>query len=109
LPLDIGAVSAAMLAAARTSLGKDYPKVQDYAKSEFGKLAQTLSDITEMALAGKISPQEAQSLVRVHANTVQIVLLTVEGMGLIAVESAINAALGAARAGVNTTIGFALI
>jgi hypothetical protein len=42
-------------------------------------------------------------------NSALAVMLTVEGLGLLTVESAINAALGAVRDSVNTAVGFALL
>jgi hypothetical protein len=39
----------------------------------------------------------------------QNVLLTLQGLSLLAVEAAINAALGVIKTAVNTAIGFALL
>lgn len=105
----LGALVEDMVAAAKGSLGKDFPKAKDFAKPELSKLAQSLLDIAELSAAGKISPQEATALLEIHRNTTRIVLLTIKGLGLIAVENAINAALGAVRDTVNGAIGFALV
>ena len=42
-------------------------------------------------------------------NTLEIALLTIEGLSLIAVEQAINAALNIVKDAVNTTLNFTLI
>jgi hypothetical protein len=42
-------------------------------------------------------------------NSALAVLLTVQGLGLLTVESAINAALGAVKETVNTALGFLLL
>jgi hypothetical protein len=98
-----------MLAAAQGSLDKDWPKARDYAKPELSKLARSLLDIGNLFAAGKITELEARSLLEIHKNTTKMVFLTVEGLGLLAVEKAINAALGAVKDSVNGALGFALL
>ena len=98
-----------MLDAATKSLKQDWPKAKDYAKPELKKLAQSLVDITKLAAKGTINKQQAKALFQIHKNTTQMVLLTIEGLGIIAVENAINAALKAAKQTINTAAGIAVI
>ena len=98
-----------MMEAARESLAEDWPKARDYAGPEFKRLAQSLIDISRFAATGKVNRQQAKALLRIHRNTTLTVLLTVEGLGLIAVEKAINAALGAIRDTVNAVTPFRLL
>ena len=98
-----------MMGAARESLGEDWPRGRDYAKLELKKLAQSLIDITRLAATGKINRQQAQALLQIHRNTTLTVMLTVEGLGVIAVENAINAALTAVREVVNGVVGWRLV
>jgi hypothetical protein len=98
-----------MLAAVKASLGTDWPKARDYARPEFQRLATSLVDIGKLVLAGKVNEQQARALLAIHRNTTQIVLLTIEGLGVIAVENAINAALDAIRTTVNRAVKFALL
>ena len=98
-----------MLAAAKNSLDKDWPKARDYAKPELSKLARSLLDIGRLFAEGKITKLEARSLLEIHKNTTKTVFLTVEGLELLAVEKAINAALGAVKDSVNGALGFALV
>ena len=107
--LDIGSLTSAMLGAVKTSLGADYPKTKDFAEAQLKTLAEGLADIGKQLASGSISLDEAQSLLRTHANTAQIVFLAVEGMGELAVENAINAALSAVKTAVNAALGVALI
>jgi hypothetical protein len=39
----------------------------------------------------------------------RIVLLTIEGLGILAVEAAINAAIDVVRSSVNTALGWAIL
>ena len=45
----------------------------------------------------------------IQKNASRTVLLTIEGLGLLAVEAAINAALNVVKDAVNTGIGFTLL
>lgn len=98
-----------MMAAARESLARDWGKAEDYAKPEMKRLAESLATIARLVAAKKVNQRQAKALLNIHRNTTQTVLLTVEGLGVVAVEDAINAALRAARDTVNTAVGFKLV
>lgn len=98
-----------MLGAVKTSLGKDFSKAKDFAKPEFQRLAKSLVDIAKLVAQKKVNQQQARSLLEIHRNTTKVVLLTVEGLGIIAVENAINAAFDVIRTTVNKVVKFALI
>ncbi len=98
-----------MMGAARESLAEDWPRARDHAKPEFKKLAQSLIDITRLAATGKVNRRQAAALLRIHRNTTLTVMLTVDGLGVIAVENAINAALGAVRDAVNAVTPWRLL
>lgn len=109
MPLKMSEILNPMLAAARKSLGKDWPKVKHYGEPELKRLAQSLIDITRLTAIGKTNSQQAKALLRIHRNTTLTVMLTIEGLGVIAVENAINAALNAAKTAVNTAAGIAIL
>jgi len=105
----IAELTAAMLDAARASLGRDWSKARAFAEPELDKLARSLVDIGRLAADGTIAEQEAAALLEIHKNTTRTVLLTVKGLGLLAVENAINAALASVKDAVNGAIGFVLL
>lgn len=107
--MNIKKLITAMIGAASKSLKKDWSKAKNLAGPELKKLAQSLVDITALANAQKISGPEAKSLLRIHRNTTLIVLLTVEGLGIIAAEKAVNAALGAVKDTVNAAAPFKIL
>jgi hypothetical protein len=107
--LKLSDLAKSMVGAAKGSLAEDWPKVKDFAKPEFEKLAKAVVDIAKLGPAGKINEQQAKALLAIHRNTTLTVLLTIEGMGLIAVENAINAALGAVRDAINSAAGFVIL
>ena len=98
-----------MLQAVKASLGKDYRKAKDFARPELQRLARSLVDIAKLVATDKVTKQQARSLVAIHQNTTRGVFLTLEGLGIIAVENALNAAIGAVRSTVNGAVKFALI
>ena len=107
--IDIEAVAGAMLAASKASLQKSWPKVKEYMSGEAKKIALTFAQIETLKQQDKISEAEAHVLFEMQKNASRAVLLAVKGMGMIAVEEAINAALGAVSEIVNGALGFALI
>ena len=109
MALNVGELSKTMLAAAKGKLEDYWPDVREYAKSEAKKTAETLAMIERLTLAGEINQKQAKSLLQMQRNSALSVLLTIEGLGLLAVEAAINAALNAVRSTVNTAVGFALL
>jgi hypothetical protein len=109
MALELSALKKSMVTAARESLATDWPKARDFADAEFRKLAQSLKDIAVLAADGKVNGKQAKALLQIHANTTRMVLLTVKGLAKIAVDKAINAALGAVREAVNAAAGIAIL
>jgi hypothetical protein len=109
MPIRVSDLFPSMLKAARESLEKDWPKAKDYAEPELKKLAQSLVDIAKLTALGKVNPQQAAGLLQIHRNATMTVLLTIEGLGLIAVENALNSALSAVRQLVNAAAGIRLL
>ncbi|HEU4603169.1 MAG TPA: hypothetical protein VFS24_14440 [Steroidobacteraceae bacterium] len=109
MALDAGQLSKMMITAARGQLKKKWPLVREYAESEARKTAETIAMIEKLHASDKISEEEAQLLLQMQRNSANAVLLTVKGMGLLAAEQAINAAVDAVRTVVNEAVGFALI
>lgn len=109
MALDIGELAKAMIGAAKGKLRKQWPIIKEFMTAEAKKSAETFASIERMRLAGSISPKEARLLAEMQRNSSKAVLLTVEGLGLLAAESAINAAFNAVSTTVNRALGFTLI
>ena len=109
MALKFSQVFSEMINAVKASLGKDWGKAKDYANPEIKRLAQSLIDISKLTALGKINQQEAKALIQIHKNTTQMVFLTVEGLGIIAVENAINAALDVVKKSVNAVAGIKIV
>jgi hypothetical protein len=109
MALDVNAIAQAMGKALFDSLKTSVPDIKEYATQEAKKFAQSLAMIEALKVAGKITEQEAQLHLDIQKNASRMVLLTVKGLGAVAVESALNAALGVVKQAVNTAVGFALV
>lgn len=107
--IDPQALAQEMLTAALPVLQKKTEAARTYAEPEFKKIAETILGIENGRLEGRIGEEEARLLLDMQKNAARAVLLTVEGLGLLTVEAAINAALGAVRTAVNTAMGFSLL
>lgn len=109
MALKVSDLVKSMLEAAQASFAADWPKVQDYAKPELKKLAQSLADIVKLVHGETVNRQQAKALFQIHKNTTLMVLLTIEGLGVIAVENAINAALNTVGETINAAAGIKLL
>ncbi|HZT36010.1 MAG TPA: hypothetical protein VFA15_08820 [Nitrososphaera sp.] len=109
MAIDVQSLASEMLGAALPILKKDADDAESFAKVEFTKIAQTIASIGGQLATNQITERQAVLLLNMQKLASQNVLLTLEGLGLLAVEAAINAALGVVRSTVNTAVGFALL
>ena len=98
-----------MLAAAKGEVAEKWPEVKVYAETEAKKLAQTLVMIEKLKVSGRNTKKQAEILLDMQKQTSRVVLLTIEGLSLLAAEAAVNAAIKSIRDAVNDTIGWKLI
>jgi hypothetical protein len=109
LSLSTSALAKQMLTAAKGEIADKWPDVKIYAESEAKKLAQTLIMIEKLKASGRITKKQADILIDMQKQTARVVLLTIEGLNLLAAEAAINAAIKSVRESVNGAIGWRLI
>jgi hypothetical protein len=109
MAIDIPALLPAMLTAARDVSAKQWPEMREFAETEFRKLGESLAMIERLVVTGKITEEQARLHLEIQKAAMRTVLLTIEGLGILAVERAINAALDVVRDTVNTALGFALV
>jgi hypothetical protein len=106
--LDVGALGTAMIEAARATLGKRGP-VLATAEMELRRLAGALADIGALLATGAIDQDRARTLANIHRLSVRSVLRSVEGLGLLAADQALQAVTGVAAATLNRIVGFKLL
>ena len=98
-----------MFNAIKQSLGDKLPAIESLAKTELKKIAQNLVDIEQMKVDGILSQEKAKLQIEFQKNVLKTILLTEEGLGLLAVEAAIKSALDVVRGVVNRALGFAIL
>jgi len=98
-----------MFEAFESSLSEKWPEVKEYAKTEAKKMAESLVLIEKLLRRKKITEEQAKLHFQIQQNATRMVLLTIEGLGILAVEQAVNAALNVLKDTVNTALDFTLI
>lgn len=109
MALDTSALVQDMLSAAKDNLGKFWKQAKPFAENESLNMANKLLLIEKLKLEGKISKEEALLHIEIQKSTFRTVLLAIKGLGLIAVEGTINAALGSIAKVVNKALGWGLL
>jgi CheY-specific phosphatase CheX len=107
--IDVQQIIPGMIAATKSVFDKKWPVIKDYAEAELEKLARTLAQIETLKISGQIGEAEASVLFEMQKNTARAVMLALQGMSLLLVEGAINAALAAVKDTVNAALGFVLL
>ena len=109
MALDAPRLATEMVNAAKAVLSDKWSEIEEYARTELRKLADTLALIERLLAAGRITPEQARLHLEIQKNAGRAVLLTVEGLGVLAAEEALDRALAAVRHAVNTALKFALL
>lgn len=109
MSLDAGELASKMFEAFKGKFSDKWPDVKDYAEAESKKLAENFVMIEKLKLTGQITDEQATLHHEIQRNASRSVLLTVEGLGLIAVEQAVNAAMDVLKEAVNGALDFALL
>ena len=109
MSLNAGQLAGDMIGAMQGVLTKKWPEIKEYAETEAKKLAESFVMIEKLKLEGKLDEEEARLHFQMQKNAGRTVLLTIEGLGVLAVEEALNAAFDIVRDAVNTALGFTLV
>ncbi len=107
--IDVSELVPKMLNAAKSVLGEKWPDAKDYAETELKKIGEAILFIESQQLLGKMSNEKAKIHLDIQKNAANAILLALEGLGILAVEEAINDALDAIKDIVNSALGFELI
>jgi len=107
--IDFDALISGMIKAVQGKLTKHWKESKPYAEKEIRSFAENIRLIEHLKNTGKINETQAKLYVDIQKNSMRIVLLTIEGLGILAVEAAINAAIDVVRSSVNTALGWAIL
>ena len=107
--IDFDSMFSQMVDAAKTSLGEKWPTVEALATSSLKSIAQNIIDIEVMTAENVITQEQSVLKITLQQNALRTMLLTEEGIGLLAAEAALNAVADIIRDTVNKAIGFVLL
>ncbi len=91
--IDFKQVIQDMLHSMKDIVGVQIKEVKNIATGELLDFAKRTVELGEKVNRGEISEQQAKAILRIRQNAVETVLLSVSGIGLIAAQQAINAAI----------------
>ena len=98
-----------MTAAAKEVLSAHWKDVKPFAELQVKTFAQNVKLIGELKLKGLINEEKAKLQLAIQRDSVRTVLIAFEGIGLVAAENAINAAISVVRTAINKAIGWTLL
>ena len=107
--VDIQALGASMIDAARAALPGRGQALQATAEMELRRLAGALADIGDLLARGEIDQERARDLANIHRLSVRSVLRSVEGLGVLAADQTLQAVTGVAASVLNRIVGFKLL
>lgn len=98
-----------MLSAVKGQLKDHWNEARPYAEKELKSFTENIKLIAKLKLQGKKNEEKARLYIDIQKSSMRIVLLTIEGLGILAVEAAINAAIDVIKSTVNTAIGWSIL
>jgi hypothetical protein len=107
--IDVEALGAGMIAAAREVVATRWPALRALAEVELRRLATSLHDVARLLQDGTITAERARHLIHIHQNTARSVMTTVKGIGLKTAKDVTGAVLRSASPIVNRAVGFNLL
>jgi hypothetical protein len=107
--INFGGLAQNMLAALKGPLQAHWEEAQPYAEKETQAFTDNIKLIASLKLQGKIDEEQARMYMEIQRSSMRVVLLTIKGLGILAVENAINAALDVIRGTVNTALGWRIL
>lgn len=107
--INISEVFKLMIGEVKTVLSEHWKEIRPYAEQEFKAYARNISLMGKLKLKNAITEEQAKYYLDIQKSSIRMVLLTIQGLGIVAVEHAINSAINVVRDIVNKTIGWAII
>lgn len=107
--IDYAQIVKDMLNVAKGILESNWKEAKPYAEKEFKSFSENIKLIAKLKLDNKITEEQAKGYLEIQKSSMRIVLLSIEGLGIVAVENTINSALDVIKKTVNTAIGWKIL
>lgn len=98
-----------MLQALQREMDNVWEEVKPFAQTEVKSFVENLLLIEQLQQQGRINATQAQLYLEIQKNAMRVVFLTIEGLGILAVEKALQAAWDVIRAPVQAALGWTLV
>lgn len=98
-----------MGAAALAVVGARWGSMEDFARDELSKIAATARQIELDKANGRITEDEARTLLEMRENALRTVWLGMQGMAEATLQDVVNAVMGVVKGAINRATGFALL
>lgn len=93
MDIDFKKIGKDMLDAIKNVVGDDLNDIQDMLDDELEDFAKRTAILTEKVFKKELSAEQAKSILKIRKNAVETVILSAAGIGILAAEKAINAAI----------------
>lgn len=107
--LNVDQLAASMVQAAQGAFGEKWPAAGNYAEREFRKIGETIAYIEAQRAQKLMSAEKAILHFNMQKNAARVAMYALQGVSVLSVEAAINAALDAVKTKVNTALDLKLI
>lgn len=102
--IDIDQLGSDIVAAMKGEVAEKWPNIKDFAETQGKILANSAADLTRLRVEGTISDAELKLHLDLQKQASKQVLLAIEGMGILAVEAALNAAINVINAAIDAAL-----
>lgn len=96
------------IAAAKPELGKGWKSFKPYAELEFKQFAESAQHLAKLKLDGVITDEELAERLTLQKTALKNVMLTIQGIGLVAAQNAINAVIDVVAKAIKASLKVAL-
>jgi len=102
--IDFKEITKQMIIAAQGAISEDITDIKDLAEGEFKDFAMRTVELAVKVADGTISVEQAKFILDIRQTAMKGVLLSIQGIGMIAVQGAINAILDVLKETLNEAI-----
>jgi hypothetical protein len=96
------------ITAAKQILGNHWQSLEPFAEHEFRQFAENAEFLAQLKLTGQIDDTELMARLEIQRLALKNVLLTIQGIGLIAAQEVVNAILAIVAKAVQTAINIVI-
>lgn len=107
--INVDQLAESMVQAAQGAFGEKWHAARNYAESEFRRIAEALAYIEAQRALKLMCNEKAILHFNMQKNNARVAMYALQGLSVLTVEAAINAALDAVKTTLNTALGLKLI